>query len=81
MKTKPLPTELRHARIVFNERVSSLLSDGYLLQFRMSGVANTLWLAKLRHHNGNRVIIKAYPWDNLLIQTTNQVVTHEGTLY
>lgn len=81
MKPKPLPSELRHARLLFNERVSSLLNDGYHIMFRSSGVADTLWLASLRHHNGNRVIIKAYPFDNRLVQTTNHIVTHESTMY
>lgn len=81
MKPTPHPSELRHARIIFNERVSSLLNDGYHIMFRSSGVANTLWLASLRHHNGNRVIIKAYPYENRLVQTTNHIVTHEGTMY
>ena len=81
MVTMPLPSELRHARLVFNERVSSLLDDGYHVMFRSSGVADTLWLASLRHHNGNRVVIKGYPYENRLIQTTNHIVTHEGTLY
>lgn len=74
-------SELRHARLVFNERVTSLLDDGYHVMFRSSGVADALWFASLRHHNGNRVIIKAYPNDNRLVQTTNNIVTHEGTLY
>lgn len=73
--------ELRHARLIFNERVTSLLNDGYHIMFRSSGVADTLWLASLRHYNGNRVIIKAYPYENRLVQTTNHIVTHEGTLY
>ena len=74
-------SELRHARRVFNERVTSLLNDGYHIMFRSEGIATTLWFASLRHHNGNRVIIKAYPNDNRLVQTTNHIVTHEGTLY
>lgn len=74
-------SELRHARLVFNERVTSLLNDGYHIMFRSEGIATTLWFASLRHHNGNRVIIKAYPNDNRLVQTTNHIVTHEGTLY
>ena len=81
MKPTPLPSELRHARLLFNERVSSLLDDGYHIMFRSSGVTDTLWLASLRHHNGNRVIIKAYPYDNRLVQTTNHIVTHEGKMY
>lgn len=78
---KTAPSELRHARLVFNERVTSLLNDGYHIMFRSEGVATSLWFASLRHHNGNRVIIKAYPDDNRLVQTTNHIVTHEGTLY
>lgn len=67
--------------MVFNERVLSLVNDGYHIMFRSLDVANSLWFASLRHHNGNRVIIKAYPYENRLVQTTNYIVTHEGTLY
>lgn len=74
-------SELRHARLVFNERVTSLLNDGYHIMFRSSSEDGALWFASLRHHNGNRVIIKAYPYDNRLVQLTNRIVTHEGTLY
>lgn len=81
MVTTPLPSELRHARLVFNERVTSLLNEGYRIMFRSEGMAATLWFVSLRHYNGNRVIIKAYPYDNRLVQSTNYVVTHEGTLY
>lgn len=74
-------SELRHARLVFNERVTSLLDDGYHIMFRSSDELDSLWFASLRHHNGNRVLITAYPYENRLVQKTNHIVTHEGALY
>lgn len=81
MKQTPHPSELRHARQVFNERVTSLQNDGYHIMFRSSDEVGSLWFASLRHHNGNRVLITAYPYENRLVQKTNHIVTHESSLY
>lgn len=65
----------------WNERVSSLLGDGYQLVFRSSGISNDMWFVSLRHQNGNRVNLTAYWQRNQLIQRTNGLISHEGTLY
>ena len=65
----------------FNQRVQSLLDDGYHVTFRSSGCTSDMLWACLRHHNGNRVTVYAYMNENRLIQRTNHIVTHTGTLY
>lgn len=75
------PFNLMRARAAFHERLRSLQGDNYHTSFVSSGLGNSMWFAKLRHHNGNHVTLCAWPDKNLLIQRTNHIVTHEGTLY
>lgn len=56
-----------------NERVQSLLEDGYHILFHYK--ADDLELVKLRHHNGNRIVLKLTFCDGILSQRTNQVPT------
>ncbi len=81
MKTKPTPTQRIQAQRRFNERVQSLVDDGYHVTFRASGFASDFYWATLRHHNGNKVTISAYIDENRIMQRTNHIVVHEGTLY
>lgn len=81
MKTNPTLMQRKRAMLLFNERVRSLTDDGYHVSFRANGIASNLLWATLRHHNGNRITIKAYVDENRIEQRTNQIVTHAGTLY
>lgn len=81
MKTNPTTWQRRTAMLRFNERVRSLTDDGYHVSFRASGITSNLLWATLRHHNGNKVTIKAYVDENRIVQRTNHIVTHEGALY
>lgn len=66
---------------VFNERISSLIEDGYVVQFKTLTAVDNLWFATLRHRsNGNRVLLKAYPLENTILQYTNKRLTHKGSL-
>lgn len=65
----------------WNARVSGLIDDGYTVAFRSSGISDDMWFVSLRHRNGNRVSITAYWRRNQLIQRTNGLISHEGTLY
>ena len=71
----------RKALLVFDQRVDSLKEDGYRLLFKSTGDVPDVWFASLRHRNGNRVTLAAYWKRNRLVQRTNGIVTHEGSLY
>jgi len=59
----------------FQERLASLLEDGYRLQFQTQSIE--LWYASLKHKsNGNRIFLKARLRDKELVQHTNYVRTH-----
>lgn len=57
----------------FNERIHSLITDGYSIVFNHQ-VAG-LYFAKLVHRNGNRVSIRLSLDDGILSQTTNGKIT------
>lgn len=54
---------------LFEERVSSLLEDGYLPVVKSSSAY--FHYARLRHPNGNVVTVKGYPRLLQLVQMTN----------
>lgn len=81
MMTNPTPTQRLKAVHRFNERVQSLIDDGYHIAFCSSGMYSKVYWATLRHHNGNRVTIRAFLLENRIEQRTNHVLTHEGALY
>ena len=61
---------------VFDERVSSLLADHYCK--RLDTRLPHFWIVRLKHMaNGNEIVIRGYPQDSMIIQTTNNVVTHK----
>lgn len=55
----------------FNERVQGLLSDGYHILIEHKD--DTICLTKLRHHNGNRIILKLDYKSGILSQHTNNI--------
>lgn len=60
---------------VFDQRVSSLVEDGYRIRHMYSG--DTLLLCRLHHMaNGNDIIVKAFPLAMTIVQLTNHVQTH-----
>lgn len=81
MQNNQIMSPVLKAVRAWNERVSGLLSDGYTVVFRSSGISSNMWFVSLRHRNGNRVVLIAYWEKNQLIQRTNGRVSHEGTLY
>lgn len=81
MLIEPTPTQRLKAVHHFNERVQSLVDDGYNVVFRSSGISSYFLWATLRHHNGNRVTVRACVKDNRIEQRTNHVLVHEGALY
>lgn len=56
-----------------NERVQSLLNDGYHILFHYK--SDDLQMVKLRHHNGNRIVLKLTFSDGILSQRTNHIPT------
>jgi hypothetical protein len=61
---------------VFNERVSSLLADKYCK--RLDTRLSHFWIVRLKHMaNGNEVVLRGYPMEGLIVQTTNNIVTHK----
>lgn len=75
-------TQLRKLQLtIFNERVQSLVEDGYVVQCRTITATENLWFATMRHRsNGNRIIVKAYPIENRIVQFTNKICTHTDTM-
>lgn len=63
----------------FNERIHSLITDGYSVVFNQQVVG--LYYAKLVHRNGNRVSIRLDLDDGILSQTTNGKITFHCPLY
>lgn len=64
---------------VFNERVSSLLADKYCK--RLDTRLPHFWIVRLKHMaNGNEIVLRGYPQDGVMVQTTNNIVTHRETI-
>ena len=64
---------------VFNERVSSLLADKYCK--RLDTRLPHFWIVRLKHMaNGNEIVLRGYPQDGIMVQTTNNIVTHRETI-
>lgn len=60
---------------VFQERVDSLLKDGYCK--RVDTRLPHLWLVRMKHMaNGNEILLKGYPSEGLITQQTNHITTH-----
>lgn len=60
---------------VYEERIQSLLNDGYKLRHRTN--FRTFEVCRLHHmSNGNDIVIFADLVDYEIIQKTNQLVTH-----
>ena len=64
--------------VAFNERLLSLLEDGYrdIIDYHTKEYR----YIKLRHANGNYVSIIAYYRIGYLVQRTNGVITHDETV-
>lgn len=64
---------------VFNERVSSLLADGYYK--RVDTRLPTIWYVRLKHmSNGNEIRLYGYPGSMFIRQVTNNIETHRETV-
>lgn len=64
---------------VIQERISSLLDDGYLIKFISTGQYSLFW--KLVHcSNGNVITLTADVRKGRLIQKTNGKVVHDSIL-
>ena len=56
---------------IYQGRLQDLLNDGYHVIVSFND--NRIVLNKLRHHNGNRIVLKLTFDDGRISQTTNQV--------
>lgn len=64
---------------VFDERVSSLLADNYCK--RLDTRLPHFWIVRLKHMaNGNEIVLRGYPNEGMIIQSTNNIVTHKETV-
>lgn len=65
---------------IVNERVTSLVNDGYVLMFKTHNDVRAFY--KLRHrYNGTFITIYAYYSLNLLQQFTNGVCVHHAPIW
>ena len=63
---------------VYEERIQSLLADGYKVRHRTNFI--TFDVCRMHHMaNGNDIVLFADLVDFEIIQKTNQVVTHRET--
>lgn len=60
------------------ERVQALLGDGYHVLFQFKN--NDFAIVSMRHHNGNRIILKFTTNDYTITQHTNHIITHRETV-
>ena len=64
---------------VFDERVSSLLADGYCK--RVDTRLPSIWYVRLKHmSNGNEIRLYGYPGRMSIRQVTNNIETHKETV-
>ena len=71
----PMEAQARFSK-VFDERVNSLMADHYCK--RVDTRLPHLWIVRLHHmSNGNDVVLRGYPLDHMIVQTTNLIVTHK----
>lgn len=62
----------------FQERLTSLLEDGYVVRVKCED--KRLMFVRLKHMgNGNTIILKGYPHERLITQYTNNVKVYEQT--
>lgn len=74
----PMEAPLKFTK-VFNERVSSLLADNYCK--RLDTRLPHFWIVRLKQMaNGNEIVLRGYPQDGYIVQTTNNIVTHRETV-
>lgn len=60
---------------IFDERIRALQQDCYCKRFDTR--LPHLWMVRLHHmSNGNDIVLRGYPLDGIIIQTTNHIVTH-----
>lgn len=70
--------EHQHSKFyrVFEERIQSLLDDHYCK--RVDSRLPHLWFVRLKHmSNGNSVVLRGYPHESRIIQTTNGACKHD----
>lgn len=71
-------TRMAKLLAVYEERIKSLLDDGYKVRHRTN--FRTFEVCRMHHMaNGNDIVIFADLVDFEIIQKTNQVVTHRET--
>lgn len=56
-------------QLIIEERIASLLDDGYMIVHRVPVYKNEI--VRLKHNNGNKIVLSVFYGDNLLIQRKN----------
>lgn len=62
-------------QLVIEERIASLLDDGYMIVHRVPIFKNEI--IRLVHNNGNKVILSVFYEDNKLIQRKNDRIVED----
>lgn len=74
----PMEAQFKFTK-VFDERVKTLVADHYCK--RLDTRLPNLWFVRLKHmSNGNEIILRGYPADGVLIQSTNGAQTHREVI-
>ncbi len=64
---------------LFSQRVQDLLGDGYHVVVKYEH--DDLCLAKLRHHNGNKITLKFNVGEGIISQLTNHIQNYRYKVY
>ncbi len=64
---------------IYSRRLQDLLDDGY--HVIISYDDDRLIMNKLRHHNGNRIVLKLTFEDGIISQLTNHVQVYHQKVY
>lgn len=76
-----LQTKVSKQLTIFEERINSLLEDGYVIQIKSVATNKSLWFAFLRHRtNHHHVHLYAYPDKNRIVQKSNGHIVHDSPL-
>lgn len=65
--------------LLVNQRVKSLVDDGYVLTYKASLLSGTDFFC-LRHGNGNRITLTVNVRKNRMVQLKNGQLTYNGEI-
>lgn len=62
-------------QLIIEERIASLLDDGYMIVHRVPIFKNEI--IRMVHNNGNKIVLSVFYGDNKLIQRKNDQIVED----